>query len=552
MSERERARIAVLESELRALQSSERASRARETALVCALDEHRRRTEVEHRALRDAAANATEREIASVRKLTLTTATTTEKNDFNQTHEDIALLRERVRAAEKKAEEATRALANATTADASATEKHTQSAIKIATEALEVTMKEELESMARALRAGERASAVARRRAAELAREATERSRACEEWRARAEAAMDASEHSAQELVRVRDVMLEMQRRRAQSVEREDEKMKIAKRLGETREELEATRREADAREVEHEKVRQALQKAQEKIEVTNSLLAEAKAEFEHAKETLSVELAEKERLTREAGYLRNELENMQTSTQDEVDAFNRWRAQSESTEKELKRSLHEAQRDAARHALTARKLQQKLSFGNAPSIEEYRRRIAELEEEFDTIRAEAQDAARERDALRIRVEDLTHRASARASAAPAAKKTAPARIQSARNPKRSVVNLARQTLMENDVDAMGDEDDEELEEEEDEEEYGEYGAFDVAAESLFQETVDEFFEDADAEDARLDADHAHAYALAKRLHTLESRAANLLWRERDAEDVARRRDESHPTRTRA
>jgi len=502
--------------------------------------------------LRDAAANATEREIASVRKLTLTTATTTEKNDFNQTHEDIALLRERVRAAEKKAEEATRALANATTADASATEKHTQSAIKIATEALEVTMKEELESMARALRAGERASAVARRRAAELAREATERSRACEEWRARAEAAMDASEHSAQELVRVRDVMLEMQRRRAQSVEREDEKMKIAKRLGETREELEATRREADAREVEHEKVRQALQKAQEKIEVTNSLLAEAKAEFEHAKETLSVELAEKERLTREAGYLRNELENMQTSTQDEVDAFNRWRAQSESTEKELKRSLHEAQRDAARHALTARKLQQKLSFGNAPSIEEYRRRIAELEEEFDTIRAEAQDAARERDALRIRVEDLTHRASARASAAPAAKKTAPARIQSARNPKRSVVNLARQTLMENDVDAMGDEDDEELEEEEDEEEYGEYGAFDVAAESLFQETVDEFFEDADAEDARLDADHAHAYALAKRLHTLESRAANLLWRERDAEDVARRRDESHPTRTRA
>ena len=64
--------------------------------------------------------------------------------------------------------------------------------------------------------------------------------------------------------------------------------------------------------------------------------------------------------------------------------------------------------------------------------------------------------------------------------------------------------------------------------------------AFDVATESLFQETVDEFFEDADAEDARLDVDHANAYALAKRLQSLESRAVDLLWRDKE-EDVWRR-----------
>ena len=50
-SSRELARASVLEHELRALQASERASRARETALVCALDEARRRGDRERRDL---------------------------------------------------------------------------------------------------------------------------------------------------------------------------------------------------------------------------------------------------------------------------------------------------------------------------------------------------------------------------------------------------------------------------------------------------------------------------------------------------------------------
>jgi uncharacterized protein YicC (UPF0701 family) len=53
--------------------------------------------------------------------------------------------------------------------------------------------------------------------------------------------------------------------------------------------------------------------------------------------------------------------------------------------------------------------------------------------------------------------------------------------------------------------------------------------AFDEATENLFEETVDDFFQDDDAEDARLDAAHAHAHALAARLQSIESRAVAFL-----------------------
>jgi len=54
----------------------------------------------------------------------------------------------------------------------------------------------------------------------------------------------------------------------------------------------------------------------------------------------------------------------------------------------------------------------------------------------------------------------------------------------------------------------------------------------DVTENALFKETVEEFFEEDDAEDERLEADHAHAYALAQRLRSLEARATSLLSRD--------------------
>ena len=163
--------------------------------------------------------------------------------------------------------------------------------------------------------------------------------------------------------------------------------------------------------------------------------------------------------------------------------------------------------------------------------------RIAELEEDFATTRAQARDAMLERDALKRQVENLRRRAVNRKTAStPPSRMMSPPLLRSESNNARSKMNdFTHQTLIEHehedeDMDSgdvhEGDEDDSD--------------AFDVATESLFQETVDEFFEDADAEDARLDVDHANAYALAKRLQSLESRAVDLLWRDKE-EDVWRR-----------
>ena len=164
--------------------------------------------------------------------------------------------------------------------------------------------------------------------------------------------------------------------------------------------------------------------------------------------------------------------------------------------------------------------------------------RIAELEEDFATTRAQARDAMLERDALKRQVENLRRRAVNRKTAStPPSRLVSPSLLRSARKSEYSSAHaFARQHLVEHEyeddgMDHSGPNDSE-----------GDSDAFDVATESLFQETVDEFFEDADAEDARLEIDHAHAYALAKRLQSLESRAVDLLWRDSE-EDVWRRGD---------
>jgi DNA repair exonuclease SbcCD ATPase subunit len=545
-SSRELARASVLEHELRALQASERASRARETALVCALDEARRRGDRERRELEASRASmrALEDDNDSLRRRLMVNGdrhSELERMSANDAvlEEEVGILRERCRAAEQRAESATRHMEDLATVQAEERERAIALAVDKATRASETSWREEMEDLARTARLDARALSSSRRRAADLTAELNETLQSRDDWRQRAEAAMEASESSSHALEDMRNVMEEMQRRNTGLGLGEDERAKLIKRVTLTQEQLQATQHVADMREAEHDKVRLALQKAHERIEATNSWLAEAKAEAEHAKETLSLERAEKERLAQEAAYLRNEVENIQTSMQDEVDAFNTWRVQNEETEKELTRKVQEAQRDAARHAMTVRKLQQKLAYASSssPSIEEYRMRIAELEEDFTTTRAQARDAMLERDALKRQVENLRRRAVNRKTAStPPSRMMSPPLLRSESNNARSKMNaFTHQTLIEHEHE------DEDMDSGDVHEGYeDDSDAFDVATESLFQETVDEFFEDADAEDARLDVDHANAYALAKRLQSLESRAVDLLWRDKE-EDVWRR-----------
>ena len=545
-SSRELARASVLEHELRALQASERASRARETALVCALDEARRRGDRERRELEASRASvrALEDDNDSLRRRLMVNGDSHSEigrmsaNDA-VLEEEVGILRERCRAAEQRAESATRHMEDLATVQAEERERAIALAVDKATRASETSWREEMEDLARTARLDARALSSSRRRAADLTAELNETLQSRDDWRQRAEAAMEASESSSHALEDMRNVMEEMQRRNTGLGLGEDERAKLIKRVTLTQEQLQATQHVADMREAEHDKVRLALKKAHERIEATNSWLAEAKAEAEHAKETLSLERAEKERLAQEAAYLRNEVENIQTSMQDEVDAFNTWRVQNEETEKELTRKVQEAQRDAARHAMTVRKLQQKLAYASSssPSIEEYRMRIAELEEDFTTTRAQARDAMLERDALKRQVENLRRRAVNRKTAStPPSRMMSPPLLRSESNNARSKMNdFTHQTLIEHEHE------DEDMDSGDVHEGYeDDSDAFDVATESLFQETVDEFFEDADAEDARLDVDHANAYALAKRLQSLESRAVDLLWRDKE-EDVWRR-----------
>ena len=544
-SSRELARASVLEHELRALQASERASRARETALVCALDEARRRGDRERRELEASRASvrALEDDNDGLRRRLMARGdmhADVERVSANDAvlEEEVGILRERCRAAEHRAESATRQMEDLATVHAEERERAIALAVDKATKASETSWREEMEDLARTARSDARALSSSRRRAADLTAELNDAIQACNDWRQRAEAAIESSESSSSALARMRDVMDDMQRRNAGLGLGEVERAKLIKRVTLTQEQLQATQHVADMREAEHDKVRLALQKAHERIEATNSWLAEAKAEAEHAKETLSLERAEKEQLTQEATYLRNEVENIQTSTQDERDAFHIWRVQSEETEKELTRKVQEAQRDAARHAMTVRKLQQKLAYVSSPSIEEHRMRVGELEEDLAATRAEVRDVMLERDALKRQVENLRRRAVNRKTAStPPSRLMSPSLLRSARKSEYSSAHaFARQHLVEHEyeddgMDHSGPNDSE-----------GDSDAFDVATESLFQETVDEFFEDADAEDARLEIDHAHAYALAKRLQSLESRAVDLLWRDSE-EDVWRRGD---------
>ena len=267
-----------------------------------------------------------------------------------------------------------------------------------------------------------------------------------------------------------------------------------------------------------------------------NLRLSEAQAEAEHARETVSVEAAEKDRLNGEVAYLRGELERLRATHETETSDFTDWRSQTERQEKELSRELHEARRDAARHALTVRKLEQQIARGPiGVDARTYERKIAQLENECATNRETVREISSERDALRRRIEEMTS-ARAREIASPKKPSSTPSPSSSSRagasdraHRTRRVEKLTelirRSILTDEDVDENDAGRSTALDDDADAD------AFDAVAETdnLFRETVDDFFEDDDAEDERLEAEHRRAYALARRLQSIESRAAALL-----------------------
>ena len=163
---------------------------------------------------------------------------------------------------------------------------------------------------------------------------------------------------------------------------------------------------------------------------------------------------------------------------------------------------------------MTVRKLQQKLAQGKDASDA---RKIAQLERECAAVRETVHELVTERDALARRVQDLTlFRGDAR-------------RQKSSANARRAVV-AHDDDEVDDDIDpnAFGVNDDVDIYDEDDEDDEDD-DIYNEATENLFKETVDDFFEDDDAEDARLEAAHAHAHALAKRLQSIESRAVAFL-----------------------
>ena len=106
-------------------------------------------------------------------------------------------------------------------------------------------------------------------------------------------------------------------------------------------------------RDAERKKLVSELQMVRDRAHEMNLRLSEAQAEAEHARETVSVEAAEKDRLNGEVAYLRGELERLRATHETETSDFTDWRSQTERQEKELSRELHEApKRRLARHAL--------------------------------------------------------------------------------------------------------------------------------------------------------------------------------------------------------
>ena len=493
------ARCEILERELRALQAAERASRARETALACELETRRRRARAGRRATETD--DDDESEYGGRRAIGASASVPSREYEG---------LRERCEAAEARARRATETLAQVAAERGEMREKAASEAVENAVREAEEKWRAEMEELSRAARADARALSSSRNRAGELAAELREAKALRDEWQKRAEAAMETSEATSDALERMRKAIIESENMglSERSVKDAERIQKLVKQLATTQEQLAIAQREVHKRDSARDRLVFDAQKAQERVKEISSRLAEVQAEREHAKETVSVERAEKERLNGEVVYLRGELDRIRSENENEMSDFTDWRTQ---TEKTYNRELNQARKDAARHAMTVRKLQQKLAQGKDASDA---RKIAQLERECATVRETVRELVTERDALARRVQDLTSfRSDARHQKGSA-------------NARRAVVAHDDDEVDDNiDPGAFGVDDDLDISGEDDEDD----DIFNEATENLFKETVDDFFEDDDAEDARLEAAHAHAHALAKRLQSIESRAVAFL-----------------------
>ena len=521
-------RCEILERELRAAQASERASRARETALACELEARRRRRRRGRRDEEEEEEEA-EAEARSGDGLCLTPMTARRGNSAGtSTSREDSAWRERCEAAESRAARATTALTEVAAKGAEERERAIANAVDAAVSDAERRWRAEMEELSRSARADARALHSSRNRAGELAAELREAQSMREEWQKRAEAAMEASESMSSAVDRMRRAVDEA---KLESTESQQSHRKLAT----LHEQLKASQIAVEMRDAERKKLVSELQMVRDRAHEMNLRLSEAQAEAEHARETVSVEAAEKDRLNGEVAYLRGELERLRATHETETSDFTDWRSQTERQEKELSRELHEARRDAARHALTVRKLEQQIARGPiGVDARTYERKIAQLENECATNRETVREISSERDALRRRIEEMTS-ARAREIASPKKPSSTPSPSSSSRagasdraHRTRRVEKLTelirRSILTDEDVDendagrstALDDDDDDDD---------------DAVAETdhLFRETVDDFFEDDDAEDERLEAEHRRAYALARRLQSIESRAAALL-----------------------
>lgn len=529
------ARCEILERELRAAQASERASRARETALACELEARRRRRASRRR---DEDEEADEETPRSRDALSLTPMTVRRGNSAGaSTSREESSWRERCEAAESRAARATTALTEFAAKGAEERERAIADAVDTAVADAERRWRAEMEELSRSARADARALHSSRNRAGELAAELRETKSMRDEWQKRAEAAMEASESMSSAVDRMRRAVDEA---KLESTEAQQSHRKVAS----LREQLKASQIAVEMRDAEREKLFTELQMIRDRAHEMNLRLSEAQAEAEHARETVSVEAAEKDRLSGEVAYLRGEVERLRAKHETETNDFTDWRSQTELQEKELNRELHEARRDAARHAMTVRKLEQQIARGPPIGVDArtYERKIAQLENECATNRETVRELSSERDALRRRVEEMTS-ARAREIASPRKPSSTPAssraaasdRAQRTRRVEKLTELIRRSILTDEDLD----EDDgvrpspagRSTAFDDDAFDDDDRAGVDVFAETddLFRETVDDFFEDDDAEDERLEAEHRRAYALARRLQSVESRAAALL-----------------------
>ena len=532
-------RCEILERELRAAQASERASRARETALACELEARRRRRASRRR---DEDEEEDEETPRSRDALSLTPMTARRGNSAGaSTSREESSWRERCEAAESRAARATSALTEFAAKGAEERERAIVDAVDTAVADAERRWRAEMEELSRSARADARALHSSRNRAGELAAELRETKSMRDEWQKRAEAAMEASESMSSAVDRMRRAVDEA---KLESTEAQQSHRKLAS----LREQLKASQIAVEMRDAEREKLLTELQMIRDRAHEMNLRLSEAQAEAEHARETVSVEAAEKDRLSGEVAYLRGELERLRAKHETETNDFSDWRSQTELQEKELNRELHEARRDAARHAMTVRKLEQQIARGPiGVDARTYERKIAQLENECATNRETVRELSSERDALRRRVEEMTS-ARAREIASPRKPSSTPSssraatsdRAQRTRRVEKLTELIRRSILTDEDLDDDDDGvrpspagrstafDDDGFDGDAFDDDRVDVDVF-AETDDLFRETVDDFFEDDDAEDERLEAEHRRAYALARRLQTVESRAAALL-----------------------